>query len=73
MADPFLPILYMFNNQNWFAVFRFVSSNTSETTVKEVKIEPVVVAKEIKVVRTKIIWKPCEMLAYKMNVETIGG
>lgn len=60
---------------------RFVSSNKPivtdkvEIEVVEKKIDkPVVEAeKKVLVVRTKILWKPCQLLSYKMNVETVGG
>lgn len=30
-------------------------------------------SKEIKVIRTKMIWQPCQLLCYKMNIEAAVG
>lgn len=70
-----------FFNFGMFFLHRFTSSDSkplSETDFTDVKKTSDAVVSETpkevqKVIRTKVVWVPCQLLCYKMNMEASVG
>lgn len=60
----------------FFLRFRFVSEVPKDKEKEKEKPEPQpkeVEKKEVKIVRTKTMWQPSQLLCYKMNIEATAG